>query len=275
MKTSKALILTIILYLTYKMISDFLPMLIGNYENYLETFDSYPFDNIRGFSFIFGLIFTYLLMFKLLRVKKVNFEKIKKWRNYNLAPIMIIIAIGIGLQLLNDPIFNFSKIISHYSTNNETNFDFQFQPNLKFIYTCISYLILSPILEELFFRRMLFVRLKEKLSRKFSIILSSICFSIIHIDEPRNLFPTLILGLVCAIVYDYSKKIEYSILLHLTYNLYWFITIIEEDYINWKLDLQYNLTYWIIALIGLILIIGGINKIRKLTPYKINVGFYS
>jgi membrane protease YdiL (CAAX protease family) len=258
MKITKAFLLTIILYVSYKTVAAILPSLIGSYDNYLSNFESYEFDNFQGFSWIFGMIFSYLLMFKIIGIPQLNFEKIKHWKKHDL---FYIVVIGVGLRLLVTPIHNISDVINFYATGIFKNNTYEFHLDLVFIYTCISFLLVSPILEELFFRRILFNRLKQNYSTKYSILISSVCFSIIHIDLPNNLVPTFLLGLSCAILYNYSKNIKYSLLLHLVYNICWFIETTQDYYVNWRIGLHYNLTYWTLSLVGLFIIILGMKKI--------------
>ncbi|MDX1373252.1 MAG: CPBP family intramembrane glutamic endopeptidase, partial [Nitrososphaeraceae archaeon] len=59
--------------------------------------------------------------------------------------------------------------------------------NIIFSYRAFSAILVSPVLEELFFRKFLFTGLLRKYSQTSSIIISSLCFSLIHLPQFHNL----------------------------------------------------------------------------------------
>lgn len=77
--------------------------------------------------------------------------------------------------------------------------------------------ILVPIAEELFFRGFLFSALRKRSSFWISAILSAVCFGLIHFD-PIAITYAFVLGLIFAGVYEKSKSIYISILLHMLIN---------------------------------------------------------
>lgn len=78
-------------------------------------------------------------------------------------------------------------------------------------------LLLSPILEEVIFRRWLPNVFEDILGRKKSIVLSNILFSFFHFDI--FFIPYLCNGLVYAYFYEKTKSIKVPILIHILYNL--------------------------------------------------------
>ncbi|WP_366944138.1 CPBP family glutamic-type intramembrane protease [Fusobacterium sp.] len=84
----------------------------------------------------------------------------------------------------------------------------------------LSILIISSIIEELLFRKLLFDFFKEKLkSRKKSIIFVSFLFFIAHKFYLKILFLTIVLAFV-----RYKKNsIFLCIFIHLTYNIILYI----------------------------------------------------
>lgn len=78
--------------------------------------------------------------------------------------------------------------------------------------------VLAPVTEEILMRGILFRHLKEIFSIGLAYLLSAVVFAILH----GNLLQ-FIIGCICgiffAMVYDYTEKLEYSILVHCLYNL--------------------------------------------------------
>ncbi|UYP46292.1 hypothetical protein NEF87_002577 [Candidatus Lokiarchaeum ossiferum] len=77
--------------------------------------------------------------------------------------------------------------------------------------------ILVPIAEELFFRGYLFTSLRKRSSFWIAAIISSACFGLIH-GDPIAIVYAFMLGLIIAGVYEKSKSIYISILLHMLIN---------------------------------------------------------
>lgn len=93
---------------------------------------------------------------------------------------------------------------------------------LKLLGTVGSFVILTPIHEELFFRGALMGYLKEQYSPKIAIVYSTYVFALLH-GHP-GLYPsTFFLGLILALVYFRWKNIWYPIILHMLINLHPFV----------------------------------------------------
>lgn len=86
------------------------------------------------------------------------------------------------------------------------------------VLTVINVAFLGPILEELFFRGVIFNTLKSKYSVAASIIVSSLLFSLFH-GNILLMTTSFIHGIVFAFIYHKYKNIAYSIALHSFSNL--------------------------------------------------------
>ena len=78
--------------------------------------------------------------------------------------------------------------------------------------------ILAPVFEEFFFRGVIYGFLRKKTSVGFSAVVSGIIFSLLHANVLAFL-PILILGVGLACVYERTKTIAASILMHSLHNL--------------------------------------------------------
>jgi membrane protease YdiL (CAAX protease family) len=265
MKIKQAFGLTVILYLIEVTLYAIFPYLFGNYDGFFEHYGDFPYDNLQGVSYLISRIIAYFIIFSIIKEKNINWKKEFNYKNYKIFIIFLLVLVVMGLQLVNHAVFQIDKIIGYFFLNNDTIYNFHFEGfNLEFVYRSIAVIALSPILEELFFRKILFQKLKEKYSLKTSLIISSICFALIHIDDPNNLIPTFFFGLISGLIYHKTNKIGYSILLHLFYNLYWFgMVTVGEQYINWLFNLEFNYIYWLLFLLGMILTFIGMKKITS------------
>ena len=86
--------------------------------------------------------------------------------------------------------------------------------------------IISPIIEEIFFRKIMYSTLKFYLAPVLSIIISSIFFSLVHFN--LSAFPLLFtLGIVLCFIFEKTNSIIYPIILHSLFNFIMIIFIIN------------------------------------------------
>lgn len=86
----------------------------------------------------------------------------------------------------------------------------------------LSFVIIGPIHEELFYRGIIQRYLGKKYSARTSIIYASTIFAIIHI-HPGLIFSSFFLGLFIGYIYHKWDNLWYSIFLHMLINLQPFI----------------------------------------------------
>lgn len=82
----------------------------------------------------------------------------------------------------------------------------------------IGLCLLAPILEELFYRGVLFKTLSTRYSFILSALYSSLIFSLMHMSL-RNLLPTFITGFAMCCVLKKTNNIVYCIIIHMIINI--------------------------------------------------------
>lgn len=90
-------------------------------------------------------------------------------------------------------------------------------------------LILSPLVEELIFRKWLVLFLANLTNMKQGIILSNLLFAFLHFDI--IFIPYFLNGLIYSKYYVKTSKIYVSIMIHMTHNL--MIFFLSMVIINW------------------------------------------
>jgi len=169
------------------------------------------------------------------------------------------------------PFWDLERIWNHFKYSQfETDISSFGGFSPTFLYNSITILVIAPILEELFFRKFLLRKLLEKNSQIIAITISSLCFSIIHIETPLNLVPTLVFGIISGLIFIRTRKLIYSILLHFLSNLVvQTLYVFDSVFDRWMLTLDFNLMYWTIFLIGIALTFMTTKKLLA-KSYKIN-----
>ena len=92
-------------------------------------------------------------------------------------------------------------------------------------------LIFVPILQEIYFRGVLFIKLKKNIGLYSSSILQAIFFSLIHfqfLDKPYILI-VFLFGILMSIFYIKTKSLIGPILCHITFN---YISFLEAYQMN-------------------------------------------
>jgi len=116
----------------------------------------------------------------------------------------------------------------------------------------INSLILAPIVEELVFRELIFrVTFNQVISWKIWLVISTLCFALIHIDSIESFVAALIMGFVLGIIYM-KQGILYSIVAHLFYNIFWLFLHVKNDvYLSALNKLNFGLGYFTIVVLCL------------------------
>lgn len=220
------------------------------------------FTHIFGITKILSVVGSFFLIYHFFWKAKFDLKKALKIQNYNPGIYLYLPIIGLGLFLLNKPFWDFTKILQYYQGISKIENAVTSSNNMALIYNLISTLLIAPIFEELFYRKFLLEKLAQKNRPILAIIVSSICFSIIHIETPNNLIPTFISGIILGIIYLKTKKIGYCIMLHFIVNLIILTTNnIGTSYDNWLTGYHFNIIYWLLFVTGIILTLFGMKRI--------------
>lgn len=259
MKIFKAFLHTILLVIIQSLIGIIIILIFREIDQNNRDYYEHSIGLFRTFAQLIGYIIFFYLFWRL----RSNWIKKPDLKINNFKILLSIIIIGIGYNLILSPFSDFENLLKYLNdsdliqhSNNFTVFD------KALIYRIIGILIISPIFEELFFRKYLISRLLNENSKKISLIVSSICFSLIHFETPNNLIPAFIFGIISGLIFIKTNKIGYSILLHLICNSLLLIDLVSGDkFFNYLFELKFNSIYWIIFVVGIILSYFGLKKI--------------
>lgn len=196
-----------------------------------------------------------------------GFEKIKHVQGRS---ILLVILTLLGFKLMSRPLYDIKLMIdSTYSYFPEHYNEIVSSRQYLLGYTFFKVVLLAPILEELFFRKFLFRGLLKKHSFLTATLISSLCFSLIHIPDWLNLMPTFIFGLICCAIYNKTQSILYPIIFHFSGNLLWFISLYSRPIpANIEQQPSFNWIYWTVFLLGVGFTALGLRAIAKTNKLK-------
>jgi len=245
---------------------------------YIIFLNSIQYGILYSFSSFFSSQYLYLINFVGLAVilipigliyirfkKNVANKNIFYWKQ-----IIVIILSLLVFKILIDPILNFHTIIDENTLTSIDKSDIPFK--YKFSYV-LSFSILTPIIEELFFRGILLEELISK-KRRGAIIYSSFLFTLIHINSFKivdisieTLIVAFLIGVITAFIYVVSRNIYYCIVFHILNNIFSFLIfhIYNSEYVTIINHLSFNYKYWLIISVSGILFLFLINKFKLMT----------
>ena len=255
MNSIKAILLTFLL-----MIITF-PLFLGN-EFIIQKIEltQIKLDSYKTLSPLIILIISHLTIFYFFWKPKLDIKNALNLNNYKPSIYLYIPIIAIGILLLNKPFIDLTihlNFLPNMDNLDSTNNNYKLT-----LVNGIYIIIMTPIFEELFFRRFLLEKLIKTNSNFKSLFVSSLCFSFVHFITPYNIIPTFIAGLVLGLIYIKTRKIGYTILLHILVNgIINIVPISGVTYESLFSDSQYSLTYWMFFIIGCVLTYIGLKKI--------------
>lgn len=169
-------------------------------------------------------------------------------------PIMLLLSAGVNNVILMLPLAAQSEAFQDANSS--------FYGGI-FIVQIIGSGILTPILEELVFRGIIFGRLSRMMKPVWAVIISAFMFAIIHLNIVQ--FPyAFVLGLALAILVYMTKTVWTAIIGHMVANIFavfrtqfgWLDFLVNGSAIAWIISV-------IIILVGVLILCLCINKERK------------
>ena len=227
----------------------------------------------NDFYFIYFFVFVFFCYIFLPKVYNDN-DLVLKTKNYHITLIIkcffisqLVYSLYFLINILLDKyifinflqyfklVFNGERCISLY---NILQLERSLMPKFKFI-EILDAVVFSSIIEELFFRKIMFIRLKKQMPLLFAMILSSVLFGLFHM--PRYGFNiSLLLISINGFIYCYSyiktENILFPIILHSFRNM--FTILLKYVQFNFLIVI-----YFIIFIIGIIIAIQEIKKYVK------------
>ncbi len=174
---------------------------------------------ILGLSAPIGLLLSVIIIKVISPLKWSDFglrkPEVRIWVIIGLvfASIIVTLITGYLWVYLTGVSYSHTQLISEY-----------LKPlDFSWLILCLIYIVaVTPIIEEIFFRGVIFPTLREVMGIKIGLVLQAVIFAIIH-GEINAWFPIFVSGLVLAYVYYRTRSILPSIIIHSFQNIYVFV----------------------------------------------------
>lgn len=146
-------------------------------------------------------------------IKKVNIKELG-----GVVATQLCLSMGISLLLIGIIYFTFPNILNDLLS--ESSVEEVYNYSGLFISMLIT-VVCAPIMEELFFRAIIFKRISRKSNIYIGMIISSLVFGLLHIE--LAIIGAFIFGIACCILYIKYKNILIPMTIHFLNNLIAFL----------------------------------------------------
>lgn len=128
------------------------------------------------------------------------------------------LAAGCGLMILSW-FFNlaYSLVLAKFDLRMQPDFSVLFANTTGVGWIFVAGALVAPIVEEIIFRGFIFAGLRDSYGWKKAALISSILFSLIHM-QPAAILPIFLLGFIFAYLYHRYDSIWPAILMHVSTN---------------------------------------------------------
>ena len=199
-------------------------VILGAFIIYLSS-DINLIDNDNLLSLISTVLFITILLYKfrvnknkLLLMIKDYIKKINIKELGGVVATQLCLSMGISLLLIGIVYFTLpnmlNNLLSESSVSEVSTYGGLF---ISMLITVVS----APIMEELFFRAIIFKRISRKFNIYIGIVISSLVFGLLHIE--LAVIGAFIFGIVCCILYIKYKNILIPMTVHFLNNLIAFL----------------------------------------------------
>lgn len=174
-----------------------------------------------------------------------------QWKLY-----LLCLLIGIGICMSHKLIFMFIPQIGlnlFHQLGSETYYAMQDSMRNPVIFICTSFIL--PILEELFFRGILYNSIARYHGTIYAIIFSSILFGISHMNLVQFI-SAVYMGLIIGYVISITKDLRLGMLIHIANNTYSLILkfFMKSDYIPYFVTVLSIIIGYLILILSLVLL---------------------
>lgn len=194
--------------------------LIALYINGINGFEEYILDSNNKFIAITDISTKLILawyFFKELQKSNIDYKNILgglKQINFKLPIILTIFEYFFNGGINSLTLYGLSFVIPQYV---EHRINYQYATTIVgYIAFTISTIIYAPIIEEFFFRGIIFQKLALTKGIVKAMVISAIAFALVHFRY--DLIPLFICGILYVILYLKTKQLAVPILAHFFYN---------------------------------------------------------
>ena len=193
-----------------------------------------------------------VMYFSFYRIQYHEKVKISERKNIYIAIIHTILCISLGLN----NVINMSPFVDMSQGYKDATAGFY---GSTVAIEIIGVGILTPILEELVFRGIIYDKLKKMMSAKQAVIVSALLFGVIHFNVVQFIYAFLI-GIMLAVFVDASGSVWGAIIAHICSNVF---AVLRTEYHMLDGICDGSVLAWVVSIVILLAGIAGCSYIIR------------
>ncbi len=212
-------------------------------SGYMQLSDEYW--NLFSKNYSYAMIAAYLVLITVYMLiyffRKKNFASEIGLRKIDFAAIPTSFGFGVALQVLVVFIIGFISIaipaIADKATQSEEVYNYMFG-NASTLSVFVATAVVTPVLEEILFRGLIYTRMKKTMPKTAAMLLSALWFGAAHSGGAHQVAYAAVLGIIMVLLYEKYNSLLPCIFLHAGFNstsfLYEFVDM-NSPIVNWML----------------------------------------
>lgn len=181
---------------------------------------------IKGLIYSVGIVVSIIFLRRMVLNEIEYQDEAKEAKKLNFVKILAIVVLSALTSYALNVVFNYTGFTGSSSSFQSVH-DAQF--SLDLVSSFVLYGLLSPVMEEIIFRGILYNRMKRVFPIAVSIIVSSFLFGVYHANLVQGVYGT-IMGLIIVMVYERMNSFVSAVIFHSVAN----ITVLVLNYTIWK-----------------------------------------
>ena len=150
----------------------------------------------------------------------------KPWK-LDLPEIILLLGMGAAFSQYANMLVGMLQSVLNYQEYQETMDQMTAGKSMWFLLICMG--VIAPLAEEIVFRWLIYLRLRDYMRIGFAMVISGMIFGIYHGNLVQAVYASL-LGIVFAYILDISGCLWSSVLLHMGANIW---SLISPDLYTW------------------------------------------
>lgn len=153
----------------------------------------------------------------------------RQWK-LKISEIVLLLGMGAAFSQFANMLVGILKSLLNYTEYQETMDQLMAGKGMWFLILCMG--IIAPLAEEIVFRWLIYLRLRDYMKMGKAVVISGLMFGIYHGNLVQAVFASL-LGMAFAYFLDISGCLWSSVLLHMGANIW---SLISPDLYTWIME---------------------------------------
>lgn len=193
------------------------------------------------------LLFMFAILISRKSVRKVFREQTSNKLTYK---YLYLVVFGVVLSICG-------SLFASLFINPNTNVSSTYNGTLPL--KILGLVILAPLVEEVLFRGLTYIKIKEDMGVTVAMAISTVLFTLVHLSDLKQASFDMVLGLCLIAVYEIYHDLKATILTHLVCNL----TSVICNEMNWTIHQSSKIITILLSVLPILLALYELNALNR------------